>query len=59
MLQNINIGVVSLGEEQDPWALKGRDWTEPRWFFPPLNIPVFPEKAAELLVKHLPKALCT
>lgn len=34
-----HIGMGTLSDEQDVWAPRGRDWTEPWWFLPCLTFP--------------------
>lgn len=47
--------MVSLGDEQDPWAPRGREEQSHGSSCPTFSIPNSPGKAAELLVKQIQK----
>lgn len=51
------LDMVSLGDEQDPWAPRGREEQSHGSFCSPSSIPNSPGKAAELLVKQIQKLL--
>lgn len=50
--------MVSLGDEQDPWALRGREEQSHGNSCPLPSTPDSPRKTAKLLVEEVPKLLC-
>lgn len=51
-----HIVMVSLGDEQDLWAPRGRDWTEPWQFLPFLQHSQLPWEGSRIACETTPKA---